>query len=432
MIASVLMAGVLAASLPSWEFDNPASLRQWVPNGHVANVKVTDGVLTADAIDWDPFFSCDGLEIPATPWQYVIIRLKASEPGTGELYWSGETTGQYGGLSPGKRTPFQVKEKDVWQEIVLFPYWQGEKTIRKLRLDVYQGVSFSVDYIRLGTWCDADTPASAMTSWTFDDGGQSWRPLPTADQFVSPALQVDVDQLPWLGVRLTSPHDGVGTILWGSRDRNGPFTREFLIDGDSQSCYYNVNMQEGSDWKGEIAVLGVELPAGARLEAVQLGTAPSGPARLKPISFGFAEGVNRAGKNVDLCLHLQNVGGAPLGSSAGRPGAACRSAGGRPVAASGSSHDCLRGARVGPVDRPGKCAGYVRGHGLRRTATSGTCHRQGRSSGLGAGGVIRSRAATGGDRGRNLCLLLSRLRLRQEMGPGPRNGADSKTAARLV
>ena len=87
-LAFVAWATVMgAAPLPIWNF--VADSQGWVANAHLTNVEVKDGRLCGDLIDWDPFFTKTGLAVEATPWQCVIITMKADKPGMGELFWSG-------------------------------------------------------------------------------------------------------------------------------------------------------------------------------------------------------------------------------------------------------------------------------------------------------------------------------------------------------
>src|SRR5512145_2278376 len=99
LVLLVGMAATAAAQLPRWEFDDPADIKAWAANSHLAEVACLGGILSARAIDSDPILHCRGLSISATPWQFVILRVKASAPGIAELFWSGKTEGQYGGLT---------------------------------------------------------------------------------------------------------------------------------------------------------------------------------------------------------------------------------------------------------------------------------------------------------------------------------------------
>ena len=141
-----------AALLPQWSFDTAGDLLGWAPNSHLENVRVEEGFLKADAVNWDPMLIRIGLEIPATAWQFVTIRIEATKPGSGELFWCGETSGEYGGFSPQKSTRFEVLPTRSTQDVVIFPFWHAEKTIRQLRLDLYDGAQFAIQSIKIGEW----------------------------------------------------------------------------------------------------------------------------------------------------------------------------------------------------------------------------------------------------------------------------------------
>ena len=138
-----------SAELPAWEFQTAADLSAWVPNAQLSNVEVKDGAVHAEAIDWDPFFHNRSVTIPAAPWQYVLLRIKADRPGLGELFWSGQLEGQYGGLSQSKSIGFSVRDTKDWQKIAVFPFWHTEGTIRQLRLDLYNEGRFEIDRIAI-------------------------------------------------------------------------------------------------------------------------------------------------------------------------------------------------------------------------------------------------------------------------------------------
>lgn len=134
------MAATVSAQLPRWEFDDPADVKAWAVNSHLAEVACSGGILSAKAIDSDPILHCRELSISAAPWQFVVLRVKASAPGIAELFWSGKTEGTYGGLTEEKKIRFSVRGGD-WEEIALFPFWHTEGVIRQLRLDLYNGTS---------------------------------------------------------------------------------------------------------------------------------------------------------------------------------------------------------------------------------------------------------------------------------------------------
>lgn len=178
MLTTILVAaGSVLAALPCWEFDSTAEKPVWVPNSHLENVQVHAGQLQATATGVDPFFSCHGLSVSATPWQCVMIRIKSSEAGMCELFWSGKTTGRYGGLSPQKRTAFVLHGGDQWQDVVLFPFWQSEGVIKQLRLDLFLGATVAIDSIRITSWSGSSVVPRTDTSWSFDKANLTWTTL---------------------------------------------------------------------------------------------------------------------------------------------------------------------------------------------------------------------------------------------------------------
>ncbi len=60
------------------------------------------GVLRCRTTGWDPFFTRTGLAMTAVPYHYIVLRIKADKPGMGELFWTGVTTGPFGGFRQDK------------------------------------------------------------------------------------------------------------------------------------------------------------------------------------------------------------------------------------------------------------------------------------------------------------------------------------------
>ena len=214
VFAAILLSFSSAfADLPQWDFEHDTVLRQWVPNAHLSDVVIEGGKLKARAVDGDPFLHCRGIAFQARPWQYVVIRMRADRPGIGELFWSGELEGQYGGLTEKKKVRFSIDGQNHWQEIVLFPFWHAEGTIRQLRLDMFDGARFEIDWIRLCEW-GANRSPSRANIWAFGGDISPWRIHPEADELFAPPLQIDLDGKSWVSVQLESDEEGLASILW--------------------------------------------------------------------------------------------------------------------------------------------------------------------------------------------------------------------------
>jgi len=310
MILSIGASDLPAVEVQAWTFD--ADAQGWIANGHLGNVGVKEGVLSADAADWDPFFTCSGLDIQTRAWQYVVLRMRASEPGKGQLFWTADTEGQHGGFSQEKNTPFGVTGNGAWEDIAIFPFWQAEGTIRQLRLDVYNGAHFDIDSIRIFDW-GQDTPPDADTfSWEFKGDTKAWQVHPQAHELFSPPLNLAVTDKGWANVVLKSDKDGTGSFLWSVADSYGLRSADFAVRGGAEPRTYNVELQGLPGWHDGVVALGIRLPRpgkGVRLDTIAVADEPAGPAELVVTYLGFENAPNRTTKPCRVIANVVNDGG---------------------------------------------------------------------------------------------------------------------------
>jgi hypothetical protein len=298
-----------AAELPSWTFDTPDAGAAWAPNAHLANVAVQNGVLAANGTDWDPFFLCSGLSFPTSPWQYVVIRIKADQPGSGELFFTGTEEGQYGGFSQDRSRRFRVEGDAAFHDIVVFPFWQAEGQIVKLRLDLYDGAHFEIDSITVQQWGDADNPVTGQYAWEFADD-DAWRIADAEDERFSPPLRLPIEGRGWATIEIQSERDTVGTLLWAVEGIPGLQSESFSIRGGEQPRAYNLELDGNKAWTGTMLALGLRLEdPSTTVRAISIGEEPGGPAELAVTYFGFENGINRAGADCNVLLRVTNLGG---------------------------------------------------------------------------------------------------------------------------
>ncbi len=312
LVLSVVFSTTGAVELPRWEFDNPADAKAWAANGHLAEVSCAGGILSARAVDWDPFFHCRDLSIAAAPWQMIVLRIKASAPGIGELFWSGKTEGQYGGLMQEKTVRFSVRGGD-WEKIALFPFWHTEGVIRQLRLDVYNGARFEIDWIRMIDWGKGQAPSAICPPEMGDL--EAMRIYPRIAERFAPPLAIDTADQGWVTLDLSSDAAGKADLLWAGESIPGLQTESFDLIGDGKMRSYNLQMEGVPGWKGKIVALGLRLPEEGNLKlfAFRLGNKPAGVGEIAIRYFGFADAVNRAGRDCGLLLQVINRGGAMQG-----------------------------------------------------------------------------------------------------------------------
>ena len=308
--------GPTTSDLKSWTFDTEADLRAWVPNGALRSVTLKDGVVSADAVDWDPFFTCKGIEIQANPWQFIVLRMKASRPGMGEVFWSGQTTGKYDGFSPDKNTPFRLKGDGNWEEAVILPFWQTEGVIRQLRLDVYNGSHFEIDAIRVCEWGADKPPLTDAFVWSFKGDTSTWRVHPAADVLLAPRLHLPVTDKGWVTVQLRSDQDASCAIVWSTQDMRGLQSRDFSVRGGNLFRHYNIELVGLHEWRDPVVAFGIQLPRDVKVEldSIRIAAEPSGPPEVVVPYFGFENGVNRMGRPCRVLAQFGNRGGAKVES----------------------------------------------------------------------------------------------------------------------
>jgi len=308
------MCGLVGA-LPSWTFDTEADVKAWVANSMLANVSANAGVLRFDAVDWDPFLTCKGIEFPATPWQCLYFRIRADRPGDGQVFWSGQTTGKYDGFEPNKNTEFHLKGNGEWEEVVLFPFWQGEGVMRQFRFDVYEGAHFDLDTIAVQTWGGDTEPRTDVFEWSFGGDASAWRVEKMPNVLMSPPLALAVEDKGWVTVQLRSDRESSAVLLWAAQNVCGVQRQPFTIRAGDEPRYYNIEVQGLSAWQDPLAVLGLELPTEAelRIESVRIADEPLGPPEVEVSYFGFEDGVNRSDRASSVLAQFWNRGGSAVG-----------------------------------------------------------------------------------------------------------------------
>ncbi|HIE52552.1 MAG TPA: hypothetical protein EYP85_12415 [Armatimonadetes bacterium] len=324
-------------TLISWDFRQ--GLQGWRPNGHLADVRLTEEGVQVRVVNRDPFLSSPLFEIPANPWQWIEVRLKASVDGSAEFFWTNTTETQYAGFSPGKETPFAVVGDGEWHTYRIYPYWHAEKKIIKLRFDLPGGQGgttrppgeYTIAEVKI-----VDPHLSAepvQPPFTFDQGLQGWqvrqgltglraekgvlRATVTRAKamLVSPRLAVPAEDYSFLTLRLRADRGSGGAVAFVSDAANGLHWRGFILRSDGQWHTYNLDVGADSHWRGNIIALALK-PSdqeGARIELDTLFFSPeaAGPPDLEVRYLGFDQPLARAGKPAEVIALVRNHGGEP-------------------------------------------------------------------------------------------------------------------------
>lgn len=311
----VLLAAVGAAdeypALQTWEFNDAAECGAWQANGHLAEVACDGGMLKGRVVDWDPFFTCTAVNVPAKSAQCIHLRLRASSGGKGQIFWTGQTTGQYGGFDPSKTTEFDVRGGD-FEEVYLFPYWHKEGTIRQLRLDVYEGASFEIDSIAI-----LENPGLAATlnspHWDFPSGVEAsgWKSLNGGRALVAPPLDVSLDGIGWVSFEAAAAADTSVTLYWSTSGMLGSRHETVYLSEDGGSRFYHLELQGAPQWEGRLVGIHLAIPEPEKvtISKIVLADEPEGPPELEAAYFGLENAVSRAGRAESILAQFTNRGG---------------------------------------------------------------------------------------------------------------------------
>jgi len=315
-----------------WTFDQPGNLQGWQPNAHLTNTTVANGAITCRSVGHDPMFILGPLlNLPASPWQAIEVRLKADRDGGAEIFWSGTTQGPFGGLSQEKTTDFQVIGDNQWHVYRLFPFWHPEKKIVKLRLDLFDGATFAIDSIRIEEL--AVPPAAAKADFDFTKGAQGWQPIGSAtlaagatglavsakaaDAFaLAPPASLSAETDTYVSLRLAVDRGDHATLLFATDRKHGLHSFTFPVTADGQERTYNVDMLNAPNWNGRVLALGLrpsEAPgATGRVRWLKVSADPQGAPQLRVGSFALEDALPRVGVPVTLAANVANTGGEPL------------------------------------------------------------------------------------------------------------------------
>ncbi len=342
LLTAMLVAG--ASGEPKvvieWTFDQPGHLQGWQPNTHLKDARVADGLLTAEAINWDPYFTSPGFSFAATPYQQVELRIRSDRPFAGQLFWTNKFEGKYAGFEPNQNTPFRVAGGGQWQTVTIRPFWQTQKKIVQMRLDLAEGCEVAVDWLRVVDLSGAEPP-DTKTAWTFADGPAGWRVNglgaprqagraismmvedPTGT-FESPALDLPVGDRLWVVVRMKADRGQRARLLWAGDAVSGLASQTFDLRADGRFHDYNLDVGGHREWQGRLLLLGLQpsTEAGARveIESLALSTDPTGAPDLAVLYFGLEDAVNRAGRPARVVAKVINHGGETAAGVAARLG----------------------------------------------------------------------------------------------------------------
>ncbi len=317
-----LASPLAVADVPvvAWTFDRAGDLEGWRPNGHLAEVAVTNGELRCRAVGSDPILELTApLDFAATPWQFIEVRLKTDHDGIAEIFWSNTREGRYGGFSQDKTTRFAVTGDNAWHTYRLFPFWHAERRIVRLRFDLFDGTSFALDSFRIAA-LEQPSPA-ARADFVFTNGADGWQiagsgetvfgtnaarlapdeprssrreealirsqksevggqrddqslltSAPTDKGFaalllkpaardtfwLAPPVNLSADRESFVSLKLAASGGKFATVLFATDATPGLQRVPFALEASAEPRIYNLDLLAATEWRGRIIALGLQ------------------------------------------------------------------------------------------------------------------------------------------------------------------------------
>ncbi|NUP99010.1 MAG: hypothetical protein HUU35_04035 [Armatimonadetes bacterium] len=181
-----------------WDFGRGAS--PWLA-AHGTTATASEQGLRVEVNGDDPYLHCAAgacLDLAASPGQFIRLKLRSSHAGTAEFFWAASSAGRDAGFVAGQEIAFPVAAGE-WQEIDVYPGWQGRVT--RLRFDPPGDPGAVIEVARIAVY---EWPASSQAgpNWdlTRDHGG--WLPRGGARMSLDPEGLTIRGELPQLGRQL--------------------------------------------------------------------------------------------------------------------------------------------------------------------------------------------------------------------------------------
>jgi lysophospholipase L1-like esterase len=324
-----LACGSENGTLAEWAFDREQDLKGWTPNGQISEIEITGGKLSCRTVGDDPILELQSpLDIAATPRQFIEVGLKADHSGMAEFFWSNTREGRYGGFSGEKHTQFQVVGDGQWHVYRIFPFWQTEGKIVRLRFDLFGSSRFSIQSIRIAAL--PSSPPSDAAEFDFARGLGNWMAtgalsvsntpggLPrlagsTDDFLMAPPVAVKTDDKSYVSIRMRTIRGKKARLIFATDKTPGMHALNFPIKADGQERVYNLDMLASPDWKDTVIAIGLQLAddpgASAALRSLSIAADPQGPPQLSVIAFCLDEAAPRAGIPGKIVARIVNTGG---------------------------------------------------------------------------------------------------------------------------
>ncbi|MDI6782494.1 MAG: hypothetical protein QME64_00160 [bacterium] len=270
-----------------WDILVPGQSQGWVSANDLTPVKVARGILETTATGKDPYLISPEVEINATRYRYLIIRMKISAGTKSAVYFR---TASSPGWHEDKRIDFSINPDNQFHIYCIPAYevatWTG--TVIQFRLDPNQTgeqARIAIDYIlvtekpgvgwHFGINNDAEgwTPAHSLSVCTVQDGKLATLVEGDDPYLIGPEISFSAVNYSKILLRVRVPQGNDATFYWttkSSPEWDEAKHKQFSLIGENKFHTYEIDFNQEPEWKGTITQLRFDPPFGTMRNAVEI------------------------------------------------------------------------------------------------------------------------------------------------------------------
>jgi len=304
--------------LKTWDFIGD---ERWTYGNEIINPKIKDSKLEFKAEGNDPILYGPEYEpLPANNRQAIEIRLKASSPGTWELFYANTNEGRFGGYSQDQSVRFFVPSSDDWQTVRVNTFWGAMGKTIKIRIDPACG-HFEIDWIRIIELTDSDDLVSwGKNKWFIDQKSGS---IDIKDDLLIVKsneggctflafTDIDSARSPILYLRAKAHNIENVSFCWANNAVNGLHSFGIQINPDDQFHTFNIDLSKFKEWRGKVDVIGFIFGEKADEELVlgdfDISDTQKGEPDFELVNIVAEPVIRRQGKTMILSVYIRNTG----------------------------------------------------------------------------------------------------------------------------
>ncbi len=304
-------------SIKKWTFDQDGDNEGWGGFNCLKDVAVRNGILRATVTGRDPFLVVADLNIPAHRWNVFRARVRVVQEGPllqrgGELFFASSTEGPYGGFSQDKTSQWTAPDANQWDVVNIYPFWNDEKQIVKLRLDFpaladnqFNKAAIEIDWIEVAD-LKLESQPEINPTWTMESGAKK--------RWESPMFSLETEKIgAWLTIGAEVKAPQAVEFSW-MNDRGG-FASTVLTLKPNATGLHNFHLANSKYWQGPMhqfklrQIPEVETQGAVEFQSVAVSAHPQGPANVDVVFCGIEDAIVRVGYETAFFLDLVNSGG---------------------------------------------------------------------------------------------------------------------------